>query len=207
MKDHLRKSLTEMKSGVNNPEGGEGATVQDENLMMKLMESPSWKAPNVLRVRDSVSNGFIHPINFAAGAPSEPSTPPVKEAEGSSIGPGNLTEPPRPPPTMKDKPSTKSQNLKQARDDISRMLTEFTRISQCSQDDSGDAKMLTKLKAAMMNSKKQEHDNKAKEAETRREGQARQNVLAEIAILEKMKSIGRISENEFCDKLKVVFGV
>lgn len=46
-----------MKSGVNNPDDGETTVLQDEELMKQLMHTESWKARNVLKLRDNVMHG------------------------------------------------------------------------------------------------------------------------------------------------------
>lgn len=57
LKDHLRDSLKYMKCGVNNPEEGDAAVIQDKDLMKKLMNTDSWKARNVLKLRSDLMSG------------------------------------------------------------------------------------------------------------------------------------------------------
>lgn len=56
LQDHLRTALKEMDSDVNNPENGDGAEPQDEDIMVELMQTEGAKTRNVLRARNAASN-------------------------------------------------------------------------------------------------------------------------------------------------------
>lgn len=55
LEDHLRDSLKVMISGVDyNPKDRDALVIHDEDLMKKLMNTESWKAKNVVKLRDDL---------------------------------------------------------------------------------------------------------------------------------------------------------
>lgn len=127
LKEHLRDNLKDMKSGVNNPEEGEAAVVQDEDLMNKLMNIDSWKVHNILKLRDGFMQGKESP-QFASSLDKKDSRVSLGHSTGAD------THPPT-PLGSKDthasgKLATKSQNLKWVGDDISSMLTKFKHMQE-----------------------------------------------------------------------------
>lgn len=69
LKDHLRDSLKDMKSRVSNPETGDVATVQDEDLMCQLMHMEPWKAKIVLKLREDAMQGVIRKLSLDVEPP------------------------------------------------------------------------------------------------------------------------------------------
>lgn len=194
LKAHLRASIKDLNSGVKNPEEFEGTTLQDDKVMEILMSTDEWKACNLLRTRSDAAQGTSGPERN-----SGENIQPIASGQLSSHAEGS----PPTPSGQTDKPvlrPTKSQTLKRAAGElISEILSEVKRLKGVRTHEFEAKWRLAEAQTALSHARREEF-------EARLRFQQQQNILGHIKLLEKQRELGLLTEEEFTENCKVVFG-
>ncbi|CAM6097384.1 unnamed protein product [Calypogeia fissa] len=156
--------------------------------MAELMASDSWKARNILKIREEGVQGKVK---------NSPSTTVGPTDRGFVEGKfANLATEPvgfAPPTLAPKKPATKAENLKATRENMTTLVKEFTIAKR-------EMLLEMELKRARDKAKEEYLETKKQEFEAKQKFQEQQNVMG-------AKSLGLISEEEFKLRCKATLGL
>ncbi|CAM6116405.1 unnamed protein product [Calypogeia fissa] len=185
LRDHLRVHLKELKANEANPGVGQSVAVEeDPDLMSKLMATDSWKARNILKIREEAVQGKAKNSPSTTMGPTDGGS---NEGESASLA----TEPAgsAPPTPAPKKPATKAENLKATRDNMVALVKEFTTAKK-------DRLLEMEMKRARDKAKEEYLETKKQESEAKKKFQEQQNVMAAVNLLKEAKNLGLISEED-----------
>ncbi|CAM6102316.1 unnamed protein product [Calypogeia fissa] len=176
--------------------------------MKALYNTEGFLRRNVLQVRQKSMEGTT---SKNTNEPSGLATPTSERADLPSMpqpekGPEKAKLTAAKPPTIHStKHPTKKDTLHQAGEDLASMLSVVTTIKEKQASEGASKRVLEEAKASYAEAKQEESTAKCQESQSRKVYQDRQNILAEIAILEKQKELGLITEEKFKENCQVVF--
>lgn len=210
LRDHLRLSLKDLASNTQEDVDDLGDDPDhDEQLMERLMATDSWKARNILQSRMDAMHEMAGlrkktpASNSNSGAAASATSPESGGVDGVPPTPSTTKE----KPAMVCKPPTKSQNLKDAREDMAAMLGEFRSMSEERRADSNRKRLLAEKKVTLQEAKRHESEERRATLAEQRSALAEQAKMSRITLLKEQKALHLITEDQFTQKCKEVFGL
>jgi hypothetical protein len=184
LKDRLRETLKELKTGTSNEEGSDRAVLQADDVLTRLRNTDSHATRNILRLRQNMleqasSGGGNSPTTF-----SQPSSPGMAPSQVQDANPGPQA-PTRGAATRSPSPSS-NQKLPSKAELLAAQSNSMKSIARSMEARTEGKEALLSLKMDIEMEKKK---------------------AAKIANLQRAKDLGAITDAELKSEVRVILGL